>query len=222
MDTLEQPEARRLTRKGRATRDRIVEATATLIAQRGVAATGVDDIRAAAGVSGSQLYHYFDSKRSLIRAVISAQADAVLTAQQDTLGALDSFDAVRAWADSSIDLHERSPDGHTCDLTVLAGGITGSDDDSRADLADGFQRWTALIRDGLQVMRDRGDLVPEADPERLSLALLAALQGGLLLARTMGDTLPLHAALDGAVAYVHLWASDPRKRVEATCSPADR
>jgi TetR/AcrR family transcriptional repressor of nem operon len=209
VNTAGQPEKRRLTRKGQATRERIVEATAALIAERGVAATGVEDIRAAAGVSGSQLYHYFDSKRDLIRAVITAQADAVLSAQQDSVGALDSFVALRAWADSSIDLHERSPDGHTCDLTVLAGGLAGTDDDSRADVADGFQRWAALIRDGLEIMRDRGELKPEADPKDLSLALLAALQGGLLLARTMGDSRPLHAALDGAVAYVHTWATEP-------------
>ncbi len=212
MSTAEQPAARRLTRKGQATRDRIVEATTTLIAEQGVAATAVDDIRAAAGVSGSQLYHYFDSKRSLIRAVIAAQADAVISAQQDTVGALDSFEALRAWADASVDIHERSPDGHTCDLTVLAGGLTGSNDGSRADLASGFERWAALIRDGLEIMRDRGVLRPDADPVALSLALLAALQGGLLLARTMGETRPLHAALDGAVAYVHTWAADPAER----------
>lgn len=211
MSTVDQPTGRQLTRKGQATRDRIVEATATLIAEHGVAATSIEDIRAAAGVSSSQLYHYFDSRRSLIRAVITAQADAVITAQKDTLGALDSFDAVRAWADSSIDIHERSPDGHTCDLTVLAGGLS-ADEDSRADLAGGFQRWASLIRDGLEIMRERGELRPEADPEQLSLALLAALQGGLLLARTMSESRPLHAALDGAVAYVHTWATDPARR----------
>jgi TetR/AcrR family transcriptional repressor of nem operon len=220
MSTLDRPEARKLTRKGQATRDRIVEATARLIGERGVAATGVEDIRAAAGVSGSQLYHYFDSKRSLIRAVIATQAAAVINAQTSTLGALDSFDALRAWADASIDIHERRADDHVCDLTVLAGGLDASEEESRTDLADGFGRWVALIREGLELMRERGDLRPEADPERLSLALLAALQGGLLLARTMDDSLPLHAALDGAVAYVHTWATDPDLRSERL--PTDR
>ena len=98
---------------------------------------------------------------------------------------------------------------------MLAGGLAGPDDDSRADLADSFQRWTALIRDGLEAMRERGDLRPDADPEQLSLGLLAALQGGLLLARTMGGSGPLHASLDGAVGYVHTWATDPAQRTAA-------
>ncbi|HEY2690667.1 MAG TPA: TetR family transcriptional regulator, partial [Streptosporangiaceae bacterium] len=44
---------RRLTRRGRETRERIVAAAAELIFERGVAETTLEDIRAAAGVSGS-------------------------------------------------------------------------------------------------------------------------------------------------------------------------
>ena len=61
---------RRLTRRGRETRERIVSAAAELIFERGVAETTLEDIRAAAGVSGSQVYHYFEDKQALVRAVI--------------------------------------------------------------------------------------------------------------------------------------------------------
>src|ERR1700684_2404903 len=49
----------RLTPKGERTRARIVDAAARLIYERGVAGTTLDDIRAAAEVSGSQLSAYF-------------------------------------------------------------------------------------------------------------------------------------------------------------------
>jgi hypothetical protein len=45
-------------------------------------------------------------------------------------------------------------------------------------------------------MRDRGGLTPDTDPDTLALALLAALQGGLLLTQIQRDTEPLQAALD--------------------------
>ena len=64
---------RRLTRRGRETRERIVAAAAELIFERGVAETTLEDIRAAAGVSGSQVYHYFEDKQALVRAVIDHQ-----------------------------------------------------------------------------------------------------------------------------------------------------
>ncbi len=52
----------KLTPKGRATRERIVAAAAALTYERGVAGTSTEEVREAAGVSASQLYHYFDSK----------------------------------------------------------------------------------------------------------------------------------------------------------------
>jgi len=90
-----------LTRKGQATRERILEAATELIGLHGVAGTSTEDVRKAAGVSGSQLYHYFDSKQALIRAVITRQADAPLVPGQPIMGVLDSFDALRAWADAA-------------------------------------------------------------------------------------------------------------------------
>jgi TetR/AcrR family transcriptional regulator, transcriptional repressor for nem operon len=45
-------------------------------------------------------------------------------------------------------------------------------------------------------MRDRGQLLPAADPGQLATAMLAALQGGLLLAQIERNTRPLAAALD--------------------------
>ena len=67
----------RLTAKGERTRARIVEAAAGLIYERGVAGTSLDDIRSAAGVSGSQLSHYFAGKDELVQAVIGRQAEAI-------------------------------------------------------------------------------------------------------------------------------------------------
>lgn len=70
-----------------------------LISRQGVTGTSIDEVRKAAGVSGSQMTHYFRDKRSLVRAVIAMQADIVTNlSQQPWLGKLDSFDAFEQWA----------------------------------------------------------------------------------------------------------------------------
>lgn len=69
----------RLTAKGRATRDRIVQAAAQLIVTDGLSAANMENVRRAASVSGSQLAHYFADKGALIRAVIRRQIGVVLT-----------------------------------------------------------------------------------------------------------------------------------------------
>ena len=57
----------KLTPKGARTRARIVEEAAALIHERGVAGTTLEDVKVAAEVSGSQMYHYFPDKNDSCR-----------------------------------------------------------------------------------------------------------------------------------------------------------
>jgi TetR/AcrR family transcriptional repressor of nem operon len=200
----------RLTRKGQATRERILQAATGLIAARGVAGTSTDDVRKAAGVSGSQLYHYFDSKQALIRAVITRQADAVPVPDQPMMGSLDSFEALRAWADAAIDRQEQNDGRGDCTLGSLAGELSAADEASREDLSSGFLRWQALLEASLLAMRERGELRAGADLTELSFALLTALQGGSQLSQTIRDTRPLRASMNAALAYVRSFAPPER------------
>src|ERR1700751_1960436 len=84
----------RLTAKGARTRARIVEAAAALIHERGVAGATLEDVKEAAAVSGSQMYHYFPDKSDLVQAVVDYQADAIVNRNRRALG---SANGVEAW-----------------------------------------------------------------------------------------------------------------------------
>ena len=77
----------RLTPKGAHVRARIVEEAAALIHERGVAGTTLEDVKVAAEVSGSQMYHYFPDKNELVQAVIDYQAETIVNRQRHTLAA---------------------------------------------------------------------------------------------------------------------------------------
>ena len=99
----------RLTVKGRATRARIIDAAARLMYEKGAAHTSLEDVRKAAKASGSQMSHYFADKRSLVRAVIAHQADAVMADHHDPgLGNLDSIAALREWAQRIVEQQRAS------------------------------------------------------------------------------------------------------------------
>ncbi len=171
--------SRRLTRKGQETRQRIVDAAADLIFQQGVAHTTIEDVRAAADVSSSQLYHYFEDKPALVRAVVDHQAD-MMVGQQETFD-FSTLEGLRAWRDFVIE-HEREIDGSGgCPIGSLGSQLAETDPEARAHVAEGFRRWQASVQSGLREMHARGELTPETNPDTLALALLAALQGGLLL-----------------------------------------
>jgi len=193
---------RPLTRKGLATRERIVAAAAELIFQRGVAETTTQDVCDAAGVSFSQLYHYFEDKMKLVRAVIARQTESVLGAQQPFLGNLDSIAALRAWRDHLVAIRREMGCEGGCPLGTLSSELSEKSPEARAELATGFARWEDAIRSGLRAMHERGELQAEADPDKLALATLAALQGGLVLTQLRRQTAPLEAALDTVIDYV--------------------
>jgi AcrR family transcriptional regulator len=191
---------RRLTRKGQETRQRIVDVAADLIFKQGVAHTTIDDVRAAAGVSSSQLYHYFDDKPALVRAVVDQQADAIVGGQETF--DLSTLEGLRAWRDWLIEYQREQGCSGGCPIGSLGSELAETDPRARAQVAEGFKRWEAAIQAGLREMHARGRLTPDSDPDTLGLALLTALQGGLLLTQINRDTKPLEAALDAMLELV--------------------
>ncbi|MBZ5738848.1 TetR/AcrR family transcriptional regulator [Nocardioides mangrovi] len=194
--------ARRLTRKGEQTRARIVEAAADLMFVRGVAGTTLDHVRAEAGVSSSQIYHYFSDKDALVRAVVAFQNDAIVGQHERSFATLDSVPALRAWRDQIVAHQERMQCQGGCPIAALGSELGELDLDAREGVAIGFHRWQAAIRHGFEAMQSRGTLPAEVDVETLATATLAALQGGLLLCQMHRSTAPLAAALDTMLDHV--------------------
>jgi AcrR family transcriptional regulator len=193
----------RFTRKGLATRARIVARAADLVFECGVNGTSLEDVRTAVNVSGSQLSHYFEDKRDLTRHVIAVRINDVVDFHSSPqLGHLDSLEDLRAWADACIANTQAVYLRGGCVYGSLAGELLESDEGILDDLATGYDRWLKLFRDGLTTMRRRGDLTEDADPRHLAVALVAAHQGGAMLAHATGTGEPLAALVNAAVAYV--------------------
>ncbi len=179
------------TARGRATRERIVGAAADLIRERGGAATSLDDVLARAGASKSQLYHYFEDRDALLRAVVDHNADLVLGG----LPPVDGWRAIRSWFASLVELQEACGACGGCPIGVLVGQFAEADEPARLRLADAFTRWEAHLRAGLRAMQARGKLAATADVDALATATLASLQGGLLLTQATRDPRRLKTAL---------------------------
>ena len=194
-----------MTERGRRTRAGIVDAAAGLIYQRGVRATSLDDVLAAAGCGKSQLYHYFDDKADLVDAVIERQLELVLGAQP-ALSDITSWATLQTWLSGILALHS-APDGpFRCPLGALAMELM-NDDVFRPRLQQVFDRWVQLLADGLRRMQDCGDLSRDADPDRLAANVIATLQGGMLLGRGRADITPMRDALDAAHGHVQQWST---------------
>ena len=174
-----------------------MDAAARLIHDQGMTGTTLDDVRAAAEVSGSQLSHYFAGKDELVQAVIDHQADAIVGSQKKA--DLDTVEGIRAWRDMVIAAARGNGGKGGCPLGSLGGQLAETDDEARVLIAAGFDRWSAAIGDGLRARPGAG-LPAGVTADDLAVTLLAVLQGGLLLAQVQRDTRPLETAVDTIVA----------------------
>ena len=187
----------RLTPKGARTRARIVEEAAALIHERGVASTTLEDVKVAAEVSGSQMYHYFPDKNELVQAVIDYQADAIVNNQGQLLR---SANGIEAWRKMVITEAMRTKAKGGCPLGSLGGQLAECDPEARVLIAAGFDQWAVAIGDGLRSLHADGKLPSGIDPDDLATTLLATLQGGLLLAQVQRSTRPFETAVNTLLA----------------------
>ncbi len=202
----------RLTSKGRAMRDRIVRSAAELVYEAGARETTLDQVRSTVGASKSQLYHYFADKDELLYGVIDFQGTRIIQAQQPELGAIDSIASLKRWRDKLIQLCDAFGGIGGCPIGSLANELSGHSEIHRRALATHFDYWVTQIEDGLRRMQAKGRLGPSLDPKALSITLLVAIQGGLLLAKVQRSSKAMATALDEIIRFVECNSPRPKLR----------
>jgi AcrR family transcriptional regulator len=190
-----------LTAKGHATRQRIVEGAAAEIREHGVAATTLDDVRARTGTSKSQLFHYFpDGKEQLLLAVARHEAERILSDQQPYLGELTSWSAWQSWRDAVVDHYRRQ--GQTCPLASLTSHLGRSSPAAQAVVTQLIEYQQAGLAAGIRAMQRSGEIAAGLDADQIAAALVASIQGGVMILLTAGRLDHLEAALDVALRHL--------------------
>lgn len=193
---------RRLTPRGAKTRAKIVATAADLIYVKGVGPTTLDDVIAASAVSKSQLYHHFNGKEALVRAVIDFTGVRVLEREQSTLGRVSTIAGLRRWRDSLVQNNALRHGAYGCALGSLASDVSDQDDIAREAMAELFSEWEGLLAGVLARIQEAGTL-PDATPiDTLATGLMGALQGGYMLAQTARDVTPMATSIDMAIDYI--------------------
>jgi TetR/AcrR family transcriptional regulator, transcriptional repressor for nem operon len=196
------PSAPRLTARGAATRARIISSAAELMYVKGVAATTLGEVLVASAASKSQFRQHFADKGDLVDAVIAFRAAEILGKQTRRLARVDSFGGLERWRDALLQRNALRRGSWGCELGSLASELADVDDAARERLAEHFAEWEQLLKAAFERMRDNGVLRADIDAARMATSVMAAVQGGYLLAQVAHDSQPMQAALDMALGYV--------------------
>ncbi|MDT5016185.1 MAG: TetR/AcrR family transcriptional regulator, lmrAB and yxaGH operons repressor [Mycobacterium sp.] len=172
----------------------LVDTAALLFRRQGYAATGVNQILEAADVKAGSLYHHFpDGKQELATAVVdSVGADIERRLRGFLDSGLPAADIVEGWIDlMAAGLATDQRDG--CPIEPIATESVNASPAVRAASARTFASWSSAVADRL-----RADGCPHAKADRTALAVVALLEGALILSRIAGDATALNAAKSAA------------------------
>jgi len=178
-----------------------VERAAELFAERGIAATSVDEVLAAAGAGKGQFYHYFRGRDELAAAAVGFRCAQVVTGLAQALDDVSSLTGLeQALAGFMTGFEQSGMPG--CPIGTLATEVAGRNEEARVRAAAGFDAWERLLADALERMRQGGELRADADPAVLATGLLASIEGGMVLSQARQDMDSLRVAVEAGLAQV--------------------
>ncbi|WP_110316029.1 TetR/AcrR family transcriptional regulator [Mycolicibacterium moriokaense] len=171
-------------------RTALVDTAAVLFRRQGYAATGVNQILETAEVKAGSLYHHFpDGKQELAAAVVdSAGAGIEKQLRRFLDSGLPVADIVDGWIElmaSGLSTDQR--DG--CPVEPIATESVNASALVRDASARAFRGWCAAMADRL-----RADGWAAQDAEQTGLAIIALIEGALILSRVSGNADALNAA----------------------------
>lgn len=185
-------------------RERVVAAATALLVRDGAGSLTPARVQAAARVSRAELEQLFPDPDTIVEAVVSARLDAVLRVQRPSLESIRHLADLERWLSRLLD--PRAPESG-CALGSLIHHLAGRHDRGHRALATAFSRWQTLLASALRRVQAAGELDRGVAPETLAVGLIAALQGGHLLAHLTQDADQLRATLEMAFGQVRARAT---------------
>lgn len=193
-------EAVKLTPKGQATRQRILDGAAEYLRGTEPGAVTLDDVLAITRTSKGQMFHYFPrGKEELLLAVAREEADRVLIDQEPHLSSLDTWESWTAWRDSVVARYRAQ--GRSCPLAALMDQVSSTPGAAEV-VSELLRQWRARIEAGVVAMQDAGRITADLDAARVASAFVAGIQGGVQVLRATGSTDQLEAVLDLLIDYL--------------------
>ncbi|MEH1164274.1 TetR family transcriptional regulator C-terminal domain-containing protein [Micromonospora sp. CPCC 205539] len=173
-------------------RNKILVAAATLLDQRSYSALGVAEICTTAGVPKGSFYYFFESKQALARTVIdehwAAQRrdwERLLGSRRDPLQRLrDLFEATQKVQ------HAGQKDSGLvvgCLFGNLALELSNQAEEIRLRLQEIFAEQIDLIEKVVVEAKERGQAGPSVDTREAARAIVAQIEGLVLLAKLLND-----------------------------------
>ena len=180
------------------TRDELIEATRSLLRERGYGAMTPREILDTSGAGKGSMYHHFRGKEALAQAAIERNAEEM---QAQIAGDLASEQSAVAQVRAYLTREREVLNG--CQFGRLVQDADVIDAPAlRVEVQEMFAWIRGQLAATISAGLDRGEFSPGLDPVRTAAAVAATLQGAYVLARAAQDASVFDDAVEGVLALL--------------------
>jgi TetR/AcrR family transcriptional regulator, transcriptional repressor for nem operon len=177
--------------KGTATRSRVIDSAIGLINRKGIRNTSVRDVIEETGVKKGNLYFHFSSKDELCAAIIGEAAERYFNYLSKSITSDRPLGKISDILTAVLEYHRKRKFDGGCIFgnTALE---TSDTDEAYAEMVRGvFDRWVRILAGLLREAARRGELPAGIRPEPMARHIVAAMEGGIMMARLYKREAPL-------------------------------
>jgi TetR/AcrR family transcriptional repressor of nem operon len=189
------PEVQLETRtKGERTRDRLLDLAYEAVIRKGVAATSIEELVEAAGITKSGFFYHFKDKTDLARTMLERYSDTnavfidemIARARELNEDPLHGFLIfLKLYAETMEVMAERHPG---CMVATVSFQDLAWDREAKQIAADNVRAWRSRFVDWLEEIAEAYPPKSKLPIEDLAEAILAFTYGGMTLAKALDDT----------------------------------
>jgi len=180
-------------RKGELTRERIIAEAASVFNRQGFAGCSMQDVMEATGLEKGGLYRHFRSKEELaVESFRYALAQAVKLRTDKLDRSHGAVEHLRSIVKRFVESPSPVPGG--CPLMNTAIDADDGNTVLRAMAQNALSDWRARLCGVIEEGISNGQIAPETQPRRVSNAIIATLEGALMMSRLEGRKTALRDA----------------------------
>jgi TetR/AcrR family transcriptional regulator, transcriptional repressor for nem operon len=172
---------RKSKQEAAATRQRIVTAASAAFRKNGIAATGLSDLMADAGLTHGGFYRHFDAKDQIVAEACSAAVDSLVEQLAASASRKSPKQGLKTIVENYLSAAHRDEPADGCPLAALGSELARADERTRAAATQAFLKLAGVIASQF------GKTRPEV-ARRRALAAAVTMIGALTMSRIVTDS----------------------------------